>query len=611
MNVQTRTPPEATSPLAFLPLNKAIVVLGLCAGLAYAAWLLDRASIGVQWFTYGFSWGFYLNAIPVVLVFLVLLALCNRVALALLVTLVLTAALYLANFLKLKYLAIPVAYSDIYVLENLHVATIKLLGDYVDPGAVLGGLAGFVVLVAVSFWKEPRFFGRRSWPRVVVVVVTLSCLISVGAGSRWVGRRVYNADRLRVIPYSSLLTVLHGGLIGSLVYTVTHKGRALDEPIDQHAIKRLLAMPTGPTVPDPAYGGQQPDIVVIQSESFFDPRILGDVGNTDRLLPNLHRALAQGIGGTMQPPTFGGGTLRTEFEVLTGIPMDAYPRVEFPYLQITRKTIPSIIHVANDAGYDTIAIHANSGAFWNRDQAFRAIGFDRFITERDFPADAQRDGHYIDDAAMTDEIIKQLDEARKPAFIFAISIEAHGPYLDDPVNHPARRDAIPAPPGLHGNALLEYRNYMYHIEDADTQMGRLWNWLAARKRPYILVFYGDHLPALTHAYKQAGFDNGKSGPEQFVPWFIVGSDLQPRNMHVYSWMIGSELLQAAGVPMTPYYRLIDKARLALAEAPGAAHRQAVLQGVDSLARLYLQGKLAGDLKAAHWTGNSHAVATGN
>lgn len=581
----------------------------LCVGLVFLTWILDRASIRVQLFTYGFTPAFWLNGIPVVLVFLVLLALCNRVALALLVTLVLTLALYVANYMKLKYLSVPVEYSDVYLLENLHVATIKLLSDFVDVGSLVGGIVVIVVLIALSVWREPPLFRRHSWPRAAVLVVGLFCLVSIGAGTHWVGNWFYGSRDLRVVPFSPLLTVLHGGVIGSIVYTRVEQGRALDEPVDQNAVDGLLTMQAGPAVPGPAYGGQKPDIVVIQSESFFDPAILGDIGKTGQLLPDLHRALASGIGGTMQPPTFGGGTLRTEFEVLTGIPMAAYPKVEFPYLQITQKTVPSIIHVANRDGYETIAIHANSGTFWNRNKAFRAIGFDHFFSKRYFPADAKRDGWYIDDTAMTDEIIEQLEKAHKPAFIFAISIEAHGPYLHDPVDDPARRNAIPAPPGMHGKALEAYRNYMYHIQDADAQMGRLWKYLAARKRPYILVFYGDHLAPLTRVYKQVGFDNGQPGPTQFVPWFMVGSHIRPRTMHVYSWMIGSELLRAAGIKRTPYYRLIAKARRVLAKDTGGAQRQSVLDGVYSLARLYLRGKLTSDLQLAHSGEERHAVST--
>jgi len=568
------------------------VVLGLSVALLCSTWVLDRASIKIAWFAYGGTYGFFTNALPVVLAFLLLLVVLNRLALTFIVTLGLVLALYVANFLKLKYLDVPVSFSDAYLLGNLHLSTIKLLSDYVNVWYVAGLLLLLAVVVAGSFKWERPWFRRWGIARVALGVVALFFLGSAVAGASWVGS-VYGASNLRVKPFSPLLTQVHAGLISSVLHTGVERRQALAAPVDEQAVNALLALEPGPVpaLAPPQASGQKPDIVVIQSESFFDPGILKDIPNTDGTLPNLHRALAVGIGGTMDPPTFGGGTLRTEFEVLTGIPMAAYPQVEFPYLQIVQPTIPSFVHVLREHGYATVAVHANSATFWNRDVAFKEIGFQRFLSKHSFPADAHKDGWYISDQAMTDKIITTLEQARSPTLVFAVSIEAHGPYLNDPVDDPARRDAIPAPPGVQGKALLEYRNYLYHIENADRALGRLWDFLESRHRPYILVFYGDHLPALTHVYGQAHFDNGQDGPNQFVPWFIVGSGVQPRTAHVDAWMMGSDILRSAGIPLTPYYQLIAKTQVALSSAPGAVLPEATLQGVYSLARLYLRGQL--------------------
>lgn len=587
---------------------KVAVVAALCIALWFITWVLDRASLRLAWFTYGWTYGSFVNAVPVVVAFLLLLILSNRIVLALIVTLMLAVALYAANYLKLKYLDIPVSFSDIYLLGNLHLSTVKLLSDYIKTGYLVLGLLVGAGLVAVSFWWERPFFVRRSIPRLGVALVSLFCAASVVTGAGWVGS-VYGDVPLRVEPFSPLLTQVHAGLISSILHTDAERRQALSGPVDTRAADAFLALQRDFELPSiPVQADQRPDIVVIQSESFFDPGILKDIPDTLHTLPNLHRALAAGIGGTMDPPTFGGGTLRTEFEVLTGIPMAAYPQVEFPYLQIVQADIPSFVHVLREEGYATVAVHANSATFWNRNVAFRAIGFQRFISKDDFPANARRDGWYISDQAMTDQIIATVEKAKAPTLVFAVSIEAHGPYLNDPVDDPARRAAIPAPPGLHGNALLEYRNYLYHIENADQQMGRLWDFLQRRGRPFVLAFYGDHLPALTHVYTQAGFDDGATGPDQLVPWFMVGSGVQPATIHIDSWMLGSDILRAAGVPLTPYYRLIAKAQAGLAGKPGGAKRTAIEQGVYALAQLRLRGELPTYLAHA---GSAHDATTSN
>jgi phosphoglycerol transferase MdoB-like AlkP superfamily enzyme len=300
--------------------------------------------------------------------------------------------------------------------------------------------------------------------------------------------------------------------------------------------------------------------------------------------------MAEGLTGTMKVPTFGGGTLRTEFETLTSIPMSAYPRIGFPYLQINLAHIPSLVGVLHKAGYSAYAIHGNDRNFWNRAKAFQAMGFDRFYAVDDFPKNAPHDGWYLSDEAMTEQIESRLDNADKPIFIMAVSIEGHGPYGSVPVSDKEQRNAIPVPGGWPQAAENEYRNYTYHISDADAALGRLRAYLERRGRPFVLAFYGDHLPGLQYVYDAAGgFDDGREATKQFVPWLLIGPEgSEPRGRHINSWMLGSEILRAAGLPDTPYYTLVDRADRAQVAHPAAA--ETVELGVDSLARLYLKGK---------------------
>jgi hypothetical protein len=72
----------------------------------------------------------------------------------------------------------------------------------------------------------------------------------------------------------------------------------------------------------------------VQSESLFDPGRLA--GMHYEAMPRLRDAMARAWSGNLYVPTFAGGTIRTEFEVLTGLPLAAFPGVRYPYLQLTR-----------------------------------------------------------------------------------------------------------------------------------------------------------------------------------------------------------------------------------------------------------------------------------
>jgi phosphoglycerol transferase MdoB-like AlkP superfamily enzyme len=572
---------------------KIAVLVVLCLLLAVAVWAMDRYSLSVQPMVDVFSYGFYANALPFVVVFLLLLALSNRLSFALLLTVFLAVALYGANYLKLKYLLQPVLFSDIFVLREFHLSTLELLNNYAHPVWLVSAVVLLLLVVLATFRYDRDFFRRRSLARWGVLVVSLLACVCVAAGPAWLGD-VYSSRRLRVVPWSPVRTVLHAGLAGAILYNDVEYANALREPASTEAIEAFLKLKSpaaAPVAAPPATA--QPDIVIVQSESFFDPEILKDIDGSATLLPNLHRAMAQGLVGAMKAPTFGGGTLRTEFEVLTGVPMRAYPKISFPYLQINRKRIPSLVQVMHQAGYAAYAVHPNDGNFWDRNKAFKAMGFDHFFSLRDFPANARRDGWYLADSALTDEVESLLSKAARPTFIMAISIEGHGPYEHVPVADKAAWERIPVPAGWSPKATKEYRNYVYHIGDADHELGRLWDFLKARGRPFVLVFYGDHLPGLQYVYEAAhGFDNGNPATSQRVPWVMIGGNgaRPPQERKIYSWMMGSEVLDAAGIQPPPYYTMLDRADRLL-DAPGGVALDATVQdGIDSLARLYLNGR---------------------
>ena len=86
----------------------------------------------------------------------------------------------------------------------------------------------------------------------------------------------------------------------------------------------------------------------------------------------------------MKAPTFGGGTLRTEFEVLAGVPMAAIPHLRFPYLQLHSKFLPSIVNVVHNNGYRALAVHPNDPSLESSKFVSRH-GFRRVLQQRGFP----------------------------------------------------------------------------------------------------------------------------------------------------------------------------------------------------------------------------------
>jgi phosphoglycerol transferase MdoB-like AlkP superfamily enzyme len=547
------------------------------------------------------------NAWPGLLLAGVLLVSTRRALFAFVLAFALQGAVYATNALKVANLGTPLLPADFRIVGQLRRGGMHVLAGYLPQGPwlylALG--AGLVLLLALWRWETPLFPRRTPGKRALSGAALALILGTVLAGSQAWGH-IYNGRVLWMEPWSASATSNHSGLISSLLMFHLQFARTQTKP-DRLAAQQLIdrfdaqlrhaAPPVTPATP-------LPDIVVVQSESFFDPRIMRGFEHSE-LTPNLQRLAAHGSSGQLHVPTFGGGTIRTEFEVLTGLSLRYFDDVHFPYLQINDKQVPGLVRTLNEHGYATMALHGNDPAFWNRTSAFKALGFDRFVSQAAFPANAPNDGKYMADSAMTDEIIAQLKDHGPPQFIFAISIEAHGPYDVEPANR-AQRDAIAVPAGITGKDRLELQTYLYHLHRADAELGRLVTYLAQRRRPSLVLFYGDHLPALSDSYRITGFVNGGDMLSQTSVWLLVDPHRQTlptpaTTQATASWLLPGKLLERAGIHDAPYFaltELVGSQLAALTAAPGAPplpasnHQQQLDDhAMASISQLRLKGKL--------------------
>jgi phosphoglycerol transferase MdoB-like AlkP superfamily enzyme len=543
------------------------------------------------------------NAWPGLLLAGVLLTLSRRALLSFGLAFLLQGLVYAVNLLKVANLGTPLLPDDFRMVGQLRKGGAHLLFGYLphSPWPYLGLLAGVALIIAMWRYEPPLFPRRTRGKRLLTGTVLAAVLFSMLAGlSVW--RNIYNARVLWLEPWSASSTATHSGLISSLVMFHLQYGQGKRKP-DGAAASQLIGQSAAvlqqslqtPTASDPL-----PDIVVIQSESFFDPSNMRGYEDSN-FAPNLRRLAAHGISGKLHVPTFGGGTIRTEFEVLTGLSLRYFENLQFPYLQMGHKAVPSLVHVLDAHGYETTALHGNDPSFWNRTTAFKSLGFNRFVSQSSFPTNAAMDGKYMADSAMTDEIMTQLKDSGPPQFIFAISIEAHGPYDVEPANR-AERDAIPVPDGITGIDKQELQTYLYHLQHADAELGRLVTWLAQRQRPSLVLFYGDHLPALTDGYRITGFADGQDMLSQAGTWLLVDPHSQGQPVHedTAAWLLAGKLLAQAGIHDDAYFALtgvVGQQLAALTAAPGAppppesSDERKLDDAMASVDQLRMSGKL--------------------
>lgn len=252
-----------------------------------------------------------------------------------------------------------------------------------------------------------------------------------------------------------------------------------------------------------------PNLVAFQSESFFDPRTLVP-GIAPELLKNFDAlAAASFLHGNLHVPAWGANTARTEFAFLSGIFPGSLGMHQFnPYQTMLRGWLPaSLPAFLRSLGYGTVCIHPYHSAFYGRKKIFPDMGFEEFMDIRSF---SQKAGSYISDMELATRIVEVLRERPEPVFIFAISMENHGPlHLE---KQPDARFTRAMLPGVDTELCPELPIYLNHVRHTD-DVAAYFAVELGHARPVSLCFYGDHVPIMPRCYASFGY------PPSEVPYF--------------------------------------------------------------------------------------------
>lgn len=297
----------------------------------------------------------------------------------------------------------------------------------------------------------------------------------------------------------------------------------------------------------------KPDIVMIQLESFFDICDVKKVSFSRDPLPNFHKLQKEYSNGQLTVPTVGAGTVNTEFEILTGMSQHDFGVSEYPYKTVLKsKTSESICNDLAKLGYSSHAVHNNTATFYGRNKVFSNLGFDTFTSVEYMNNITLNPNGWAKDDVMVKEILKTLDTAKKPDFTFGITVQSHGKYNDVKTDAADPIKVYNAPEGKEDS----YTYYVNEINEVDQMIGRLVNELSKRKRPTILVLYGDHLPSLD--LTDDDLNDGSLYETQYVIWNNYGLRVKDQDLKAYQ--LYSEVLDQVGIHegmITRYHQQTD------------------------------------------------------
>ena len=272
--------------------------------------------------------------------------------------------------------------------------------------------------------------------------------------------------------------------------------------------KRSVSIPQSSSaspVPPPMHTHSLPDIVCVQSESFFDPRIYYDCIKPS-VLSGFDQVCQQALSyGSLSVPAWGANTIRTEAAFLSGVAPHAMGVNQFsPYRHFLKNPQTTVAHQLKAIGYETVCVHPYPASFYQRDKLYPQLGFDCFIDIEAFDS-KDKVGQYIGDHALTEQVRQLLSNRSGPIFIYIITMENHGPlHLEKPTDGDMERFYVDRQPV----GCEDLSVYLRHLHNADRMAVELTNLLKARNSGGLLCWYGDHVPIMSKVYQRLGTPSG-------------------------------------------------------------------------------------------------------
>ncbi|MFC5384362.1 LTA synthase family protein [Aquamicrobium segne] len=451
-------------------------------------------------------------------------AIAGRNWLGMLIVAPVTLALAFIGYQKSLYLGDPLFPTDILFARQIFELLPLLIGERPWAGMALA-IAPVLAMAALFYiWR----FIRLHVPRIgykgrIIRLILVLPMLAFFASLMDYGTFSWTRDRLQIIPmmWDQKENYASNGFTLAFALNVPMAHVSAPNGYSAKAIESIARPEVNTALPD-----DYPDIIMVMSESFWDAGKLPGITITPDPISSTRRLQS----GEVFSPEFGGMTANVEFEALTGFSNAFLPAGSIPYQQYIRKPLPSLASFLGSQGYQTLALHPGTDWFWNRNNAYKALGFDEFRFDKTM-AHTQKRGKLVSDTAMTDEIISTADIAKNPLFLFAVSLQNHGPYEANRYGDAAFDVQAHNHNAISDRARASLASYAQGAADADHELQRLIDWAQKRERPTIIAFFGDHLPPLGPTYVETGFLKTNVAPRKDTPQNM----LQNRSTPLVIW----------------------------------------------------------------------------
>ncbi|MGL4799595.1 MAG: sulfatase-like hydrolase/transferase [Cellulosilyticaceae bacterium] len=417
----------------------------------------------IQWMKY-YDIEFLLTYVLVLGMILMVACMTNKLAYGYLITMVPICTISIINYYKLSMKGEQLSIQDFALAGEL--AT--MAGDleiHISMHLVWGCV--FALIIFLLLREMPHFEVRKRVRTLGIMLSVLTVLTMYDS--------LYAEEKL--VKQGFLLTLVNSARMNNIEKPEGYTKSAIEESLQDVTTQKET--------------GVKPNIIMIMSESFFDIRKLEGLALSENPYKYFDQYCEAFTHGEIVGPKVGGYTAQTEYEALTGYSTDFTGVNNIAYLRYVEEGMHSLVSVLGDSGYKKVAIHPYEGSFYSRDEVYKDLGFDAFITRDDFE-EPNYINQYISDEDAFKRIIQEYETSgQEPFFAHVVTMQNHTPYgkLDTPTIHSVA-------PHLEEQVKDTVESYASSIAETDEALHRLITYFEKVEEPTVIVFFGDHIPIM-------------------------------------------------------------------------------------------------------------------
>lgn len=411
--------------------------------------------------------------------------------------------LMIVNDFKLAIMQVPIRISDIYYLNasngNMMLSFMNNVFGFWMIKTLLKTVGIVLMLICVSKLTGKKKIKLKKRIPVIIVCIIMLVLPWININPKLYITYLYPNQKDKSTENDTDITKTYykyGFLQGVYYYYLKDNDVSTNKYSKKQAIEEIKN-----SIPSNKNWGQ-PNVVLILSETLSDANRLKDIEFDKELLKNInnYKDLNRAYSFNLLVPTYGGSSVNSEFEVLTGANLSFFNTGFIPYTQLYNDQnspyFPNIIKEFNNNGYTTKYITA-----WGPDSYKSSYVYSKFeVTEKIYNenlVNPTKKGIYISDEYMMDVIYDELKNKEKDEkkFLFVATGQNHSPYSKDRYK---KYDVKVKSSNYNKEDTGLLQCYAQGVYDADKQLDRLYKNINKLDEKTIIILFGDHNPYIVN-----------------------------------------------------------------------------------------------------------------